>query len=208
MRISCPHCQKGFVIPDEKLPAGKEVTLLCPGCKGKISVSGGAQAPSSAEAPPTHAAEAALATAEGEMPRAMCCADPVTGDRVRAALEKLGYRVLRPASPEEAVDGLRFSRFSLVVYQDGFDKDPAGSLRGHLCSMTGEERRGVFVVWVGKGIQTGDLMMALSKSVDLVVAEGDVDRLPQIASKAMEERQRFYGPFREILRELGLAITS
>jgi hypothetical protein len=74
--------------------------------------------------------------------------------------------------------------------------------------MTGEERRGVFVVWVGKGIQTGDLMMALSKSVDLVVAEGDVDRLPQIASKAMEERQRFYGPFREILRELGLAITS
>lgn len=208
MRISCPHCQKGFVIPDEKLPAGKEVTLLCPGCKGRIAVSRGAQAPSSVEAPSAPAAEALLAPAEGEMPRAMCCADPVTGDRLRAALEKSGYRVLRPASPKEAVEGLRFSRFSLVVYQDGFDRDPTAGVHGHLCSVTGEERRGVFVVWIGKGVQTGDLMMALSKSVDLVMEERDVDRLPQIVSKAMEERQRFYGPFREILRELGLAITS
>lgn len=208
MRISCPHCQKGFAIPDEKLPAGKEVTLLCPSCKGRIAVSGGAQTPSSAEAPSAPAAEARLALAEGEMARAMCCADPVTGDRVRAALEKMGYRVLRPATPEEAVEGLRFSRFSLVAYQEGFDKDPAGGLRGHLCSITGEERRGVFVIWIGKGIQTGDLMMALSKSADLVVDERDLDRLPQIASKAMEEQQRFYGPFREILRELGLAIIS
>ncbi|MGQ9652652.1 MAG: hypothetical protein ACUVXD_01150, partial [Thermodesulfobacteriota bacterium] len=167
-----------------------------------------AQVPSSVEALSAPAAEALLAPAEGEMPKAMCCADPVTGDRLCAALEKLGYRVLRPGSPEEAVDGLRFSRFSLVVYQDGFDKDPAAGVHGYLCSVTGEERRGVFVVWIGNGIQTGDLMMALSKSVDLVMEERDVDRLRHIVSKAMEERQRFYGPFREILRELGLAITS
>jgi len=79
---------------------------------------------------------------------------------------------------------------------------------GHLCSLAGEERRGLFVVWIGKGVQTGDLMLALSKSADLVIDEKDVDRIPEILPKAMEERQRFYGPFREILRELGLAITS
>ncbi len=208
MRISCPHCQKGFVIPDERLPAGKEVNLLCPSCKGRIVVPRGTREPSSPVSASAPAAVVPLAPAEGEMARAMCCAAPATGDRVCAALEKMGYRVLRPATPEEALEGLRFSRFSLVVYEDGFDKDPTGGLRGHLCSIAGEERRGLFVVWIGKGIQTGDLMMALSKSADLVVEERDVDRLPQIASRAMEDQQRFYAPFRETLRELGLASIS
>ena len=38
MDITCEKCQSKFKIPDEKIPAGKVVTLPCPKCKEKITV--------------------------------------------------------------------------------------------------------------------------------------------------------------------------
>jgi HD-like signal output (HDOD) protein len=39
MNIRCPHCQKGYHIPDERLQTIREsITLHCPGCKGAIVV--------------------------------------------------------------------------------------------------------------------------------------------------------------------------
>jgi len=36
MKVNCQHCNKVFIIPDERLPKGKKVTLSCTACSGKI----------------------------------------------------------------------------------------------------------------------------------------------------------------------------
>ena len=38
MKIECPICHKGFEIPDERLPMGKEIAFPCPRCKGTIEL--------------------------------------------------------------------------------------------------------------------------------------------------------------------------
>jgi CheY-like chemotaxis protein len=38
MDIQCQHCGKGLKIPDEKIPKGKPLSVTCPACKQKISV--------------------------------------------------------------------------------------------------------------------------------------------------------------------------
>jgi putative nucleotidyltransferase with HDIG domain/predicted Zn finger-like uncharacterized protein len=38
MKIECPHCEKSYRIPDERLPFGKEVSFPCPSCKGVIKL--------------------------------------------------------------------------------------------------------------------------------------------------------------------------
>ena len=38
MRVTCSNCNKGFDIPDERLPMGKKITFPCPACKGIIEL--------------------------------------------------------------------------------------------------------------------------------------------------------------------------
>ena len=38
MKIECPHCERSYKIPDDKLPFGKEVSFPCPSCKGVIKL--------------------------------------------------------------------------------------------------------------------------------------------------------------------------
>jgi len=38
MKVECPHCKKVYDIPDDRLPAGKNVTFPCPACKGTIAL--------------------------------------------------------------------------------------------------------------------------------------------------------------------------
>jgi hypothetical protein len=136
---------------------------------------------------------------------ALCCfKDAAAGERMRVAMERMGHRVVRPSSPEEGVDRLRFSPFPLVVYQDGFDPRPKGGVWGHVCSLSGEERRGILAVWVGKGVATGDRMVALSRSADLAVDEGDLDQMHNLLARVQDERQRFYSPLRVVLKEMGM----
>ena len=203
MHATCPHCRKGFVVADDKIPPGREVAVVCPGCKGRFTLS----APAPPVQPP--APEAPPESGAGPQPReggsALCCfRDPAAGERMRVILEGMGHRVVRPSSPEEGVDRLRFSPFPMVVYQDGFDPGPKGGVWGHLRSLSGEERRGILAIWVGKGVASGDPMATLAKSADLAVEEGDLDQMPELLAKAHDERQRFYSPLRVVLKEMGV----
>ena len=38
MRVTCSNCNKGFDIPDERLPMGKKIAFPCPACKGTIEL--------------------------------------------------------------------------------------------------------------------------------------------------------------------------
>ncbi len=197
MRATCPQCQRVITVPDEKIPAGKEVTVMCPACKGRINVSK-TVGPSQ---PPADLGSRAIS---GEARYALCCAPSPSGDRIQEVLEKMGLWVARPSSREQGMELLRLGRVPLVVYQEGFDSDATKGLWGGLCSLSGEQRRMIFVVWVGKGILSGDSMLALSKSADLVVDEGDLGLLSDLLPKAQEEHSRFYRPLHGVLRELGL----
>ena len=38
MKVACPHCNKDYDIPDNRLPAGKKVKFPCPSCKGVVEL--------------------------------------------------------------------------------------------------------------------------------------------------------------------------
>ncbi|MCP4717121.1 MAG: HDOD domain-containing protein [Deltaproteobacteria bacterium] len=52
MKITCPHCQKSYEIPDERFSKlGDYVTFPCPACKGKIEINLTASAGQATSAP-------------------------------------------------------------------------------------------------------------------------------------------------------------
>jgi predicted Zn finger-like uncharacterized protein len=205
MRATCPHCQRGFAVPDEKVPAGKEVVVICPGCKGKFPLS------RSVQPPPGDPGREAIPRPSGAGSRAkhgsggLCCVvDGALRNRIVAVLEKAGHAMVCPASSEQGVEMLRFTSLPLVVYEEGFDRAPGTGVWGWLGSQSGEDRRRIFVVWLGKGVPSEDPMFALSRSADLVLEERDVEDLPAYLMEAEEERNRFYAPLRSVLKELGI----
>jgi hypothetical protein len=108
----------------------------------------------------------------------------------------------------EAIDLLRSSNIPLLIYEEGFDAGSDAGLWPWLTRLSGEARRRIFAVFLGRGIASGDPMMALSRSADLALEIGEAERLPRLFAAAREERDRLYQPLHSVLREMGLETSG
>jgi hypothetical protein len=68
-----------------------------------------------------------------------------------------------------------------------------------------DQRRRQFIVAIGSTFTTNDDMQAFQYSVDLVVGIGDVVNLRPVLRRGVMRMAEFYGPFREAMKQEGLA---
>lgn len=125
--------------------------------------------------------------------------------KIRASIEEMGYKYVRAQNTREAIARMREYNFGLITLSDRFDGidleySPILEYLNHLSMSL---RRRIFLVLIGKGFKTMDLMAAFSMSANLVMGADDLDNLTRALKQSMADNKRFYGIFMETLAEVG-----
>jgi CheY-like chemotaxis protein len=139
-------------------------------------------------------------------PRALVCVDAADDQAaVTIALHELGYTADAATSAEDATERLRKNSYEAIVLDEEFKgaTEHDNPVLAAVHAMPMSTRRYIFVTLIGRRFGTLDNMMAFARSVNLVVHVSDVSQLTAILSKAIEDNDRFYRVYREVLKEAG-----
>jgi len=235
MEIICQTCKSKLKVPDEKIPKDRDITVICPTCKGTISIEAktdekenqrgtdfgpqklvsavdhAKQTPSDTKTDiPTieMSMEELIDFIEEEERRALICDDDKSHqDNLRLALKELGYRAAIGNDPKDVLEKIRFEHFDVIIIHDTFGSWllSDNSVLNFIQPMPIATRRDIFVALIGNEYKTFDNMMAFSKSVNLVVNENDLSTIKPILKKAISENDKFYKIFKETLSSSGKA---
>ncbi len=228
MSATCPHCQNPLNFSAEqqekidqaraRLQPGSTLKVRCPKCSRAIdleSVSEEArhgkkesepvvvQAPGP---PPLDWLASGALNESGkveDVPMALVLfpADPARV-LIENTLKGLGYQVVCTDDDKEALERMRFTRFSCIAYQADMHGGLASSaFHGFLSAMPMEYRRHIFYMLVGNELHTLYDLEALALSVNLTVNSADLPKLHLILRKAFQAHEELFGP---LLEELGV----
>ncbi|MEE9495342.1 MAG: zinc-ribbon domain-containing protein [Desulfobacterales bacterium] len=215
MNIICENCQSKFKIPDEKIPAGKRTTVPCPKCKGKISlgdkIGAAARKVSFVD---THsngsydASEKPFDFIEEEGLTALVCeSNPLVHTTITKALELMEYQITKAENTRDALKRMRYHNYDLFVVNENFDTDnpESNGILLYLERLNMLVRRNMFIALVSDRFRTMDNMMALNKSVNLIINIKNVDDIGKILSRGITDNEFFYRVFKGTLKEVGRA---
>ena len=215
MEIICDNCQSKFRVPDDKIPAGRRATVPCPKCKGKISLgsstgpTGGRGGLIGASANNAYdAAEKPFDFIEEEGLTALVCeANPLVRKTISKALDVLEYQITEAESARDALKRMRYHNYDLFVINENFDTDnpESNGILLYLERLSMTVRRNMFIALVSNRFRTMDNMMALNKSVNLIINIKNIEDIGKILSRGITDNEFFYRIFKGTLVEVGRA---
>ena len=223
MDIKCNKCGAGFKVPDSKLPKGKSVSVRCPSCKGKISIS--LPAGKNAQKGPSQAAAAFGFTEdsdsddrgtydasekpfdfieeEGET-ALICESEPLIKEPIKKVLTFMEYHISEASDVRDALKKMRYHLYDMIVVNETFgSRSPdANSLLIYLERLKMKIRREIFVVMLTKRFKTMDHMEAFKKSVNIIVNVNDINHFEKILTRGLSEYNQFYHIYKELVRNI------
>ena len=212
MEIICNNCQSKFRVPDKKIPAGKRATVACPKCKGKISLGspngspGGGSFDSTDSNNGYDAAEKPFDFIEEEGLTALVCeSNPLMRKTIIKALDVLEYQITEAESTRDALKRMRYHNYDLFIINEKFDTDnpESNGILLYLERLSMLVRRNMFIALVSDRFRTMDNMMALNKSVNLIINSKNIDDIGKILSRGITDNEFFYRIFKGTLKEVG-----
>jgi predicted Zn finger-like uncharacterized protein len=210
MDVHCDSCRSKFRIPDDKIPPGKVATLTCPKCKNKISLNADAgredQDSSSDEAfsGAYDASEKPFDFIEEEGKTAMVCEqDPELKKRIINGLDLMEYHITQVDNARDALKKMRYHTYDLIVVDEGFDtKNPdSNGVLIYLERLPMITRRNIYVAMVSRRYRTMDNMMALHRSVNLIINVKSITDVEKILKTGIADNEYTYRVFKQSLRE-------
>lgn len=125
-------------------------------------------------------------------------------EKLRQAVEELGYRCVSANDAKSAVGKMRLHNFDLVILSYHFEsielqQSPVLHYLNHLSMSV---RRQIFLCLVGNGFESMDNISAFSMSANLVVNWKDIDKLTAILKHAISENEKFYQVFMDTQQTL------
>lgn len=226
MISSCPHCRLALKFNEAQLAKlqqalnalkpGKRLTIKCPQCKKAIRLDAGGTAEftsTGAITPPPppnldwlKAGQLEEEEKVADVPMALVLhPDPEAMEKVKDAMESVGYRVLTANSVEEAIEQMRFFSFACVVFHADFE--PGGlavsTFHNYMREMAMERRRYIFYILFGPQFNSLYDLEALANSANLVVSEQDLKFFDIILRKAIPAYEELFAPILEELNAYG-----
>ena len=215
MDIICHNCHSKFKIQDEKIPAGKVTSFPCPKCKSKISLGAGkkpfkvtASGNQAEEDSGYDASDKPFDFIEEEGLTALVCEpNPLVRKTITTALELMEYQITVAESARDALKRMRYHVYDLIVVNENFDTDnpDANGVLIYLERLSMAVRRNMYVSMVSGRFRTMDNMMALNKSVNLIINVKNIEDIGKILSRGITDNEYFYRVFKETLKEVGRA---
>lgn len=201
MEIRCPECDRRFLIPDEKIPKNKRVTLSCPGCKGRIPLDTKQDMDESDSASPARENEIEFFE-EGVKKAVVCVSDSDMKEEVLEALTQLDYRISQAADFRSFLLKLRYNPYDLAVISEKIgDRELEGNpILKYIERLPMTTRRNMFVLLISDQLRSLDSLRAFSLSVDAIVHSNDIGNIREILRKALIQNEQLYRVFKECLR--------
>jgi CheY-like chemotaxis protein len=206
MKIICHNCQTGLKIPDHKIASGEPVEFGCPKCNSRQKLN--LDQSGSENDHHDHIESEPFGFVEEEGPTALLCEpNPLIHKTINAALISLGYRITSAESVRDALKRMRYHSYGLVVINEDFDTDnpEANGILIYLERLSMTVRRDMFVVMISDRYRTMDNMIALNRSVNLVINVKNVEDIGKILSRGIKDNDFFYRTFKQALMEAGRA---
>lgn len=121
------------------------------------------------------------------------------------ALEEKGYKIETAPGPSDAVVKMKFTHFHFVALHENFSNIPLAKnpIYKRLLETPMSVRRNMFVALVGPEYKTLNNMESFALSVNVLINEKDLGKLPAILKKVTNDHQRFYKVFKETLHAMG-----
>ncbi|MCP4745205.1 MAG: hypothetical protein GY874_03540 [Desulfobacteraceae bacterium] len=214
MEIICQSCQGKLKLQDDKIPAGKSVTVKCPNCKNKLSISRPEEEEEEKEqssfddlfdveddnSEGYDTEEQPFDFIEEEGRSALICeSEPIIRSKIKPTLDILEYHITEAANNREALKKMRYHNYDLIIVNEKFgSKDiDANPVFIYLERMEMAIRRDIFVVLVTSRYRTMDSLRAFQKSVNMIVNIRNIDDFDKILQRAMADFGLFYKVYKE-----------
>jgi predicted Zn finger-like uncharacterized protein len=236
MEVTCTQCKTILNVPDEKIPKDQMIRVSCPKCKNKITIDSrmsgqnepshnesfagtGSWIPKSDESKrgediekgggvkEDDTGDGSLDFFDEDTKLALVLTDNDVADKVKTAVEGLGYKYIASPNTRDALAKLRFHRFDLILVAEGFDGQELENspVRNYLNTLSMSSRRRIFLALMGDKFKSLDDMAAYTMSANTVISTKDVDKLPSILKQGISEHEKFYKVFMDTLIEVGKA---
>jgi len=208
MEVVCESCEARFNVPDDKIPAGKSIRAACPKCKNKLTI------PAKETPPPPAATEDKDGYDAAEKPfdfieedalTAMICEpDPAIRDKVASVLELMEYHLTTVSSTRETLKKMRYHNYNVVVVNESFDTSnpETNGVLLFLERLPMTTRRELFVCLVSSRYRTMDHMLALNKSVNMIINVKNIGDFGKIISTALTENDIFYRAYKDTAKRV------
>lgn len=217
MDVVCGNCQGRFKVPDEKFPKNKIAILTCPKCTHRITVSPKDRPPSSA---PISKEENLFFTddrsdsgyEDAERPfdfifmeegkvALLCESDSMTRQTIAQVLYLLEYQVTEVNTTKDALNGMRYQSYDLVVINELFDTHTpeTNGMLTYLSRLNMAVRRNMLVVLLTHRFRTMDPMVAFEKSVNTVINLDHLSDFGKIIRNEMSQLASSYQHYKESL---------
>ncbi|MCU0538380.1 MAG: hypothetical protein MUF46_00635 [Desulfobacterales bacterium] len=212
MEITCTTCQGRFKIADDKVPAGRSATFVCPNCRGRIAVSAPPAAPrervslKEVDTNAYNSADRPFDFIEEEGKTALVCEQqPELLKTVTDTLHLMEYQITVAENARDALKRMRYHVYDVVVVNEDFDTQTpeANGVLIYLERLAMNTRRNTYVTMISSRHRTMDNMTAFMKSVNLIINTKNIEDFGKIISRGLTEHLAFYRVFREKLKEAG-----
>lgn len=215
MNISCDQCLSKFRIPDEKIPAGKTTSFLCPKCKTKLVVNqehdkaweqAGSTVFGGFDEEAYDAAGKPFEFVEEDGKTALVCeTDPQTIKEIHSVLKIMEYHVTDAENTRDALRRMRYHDYDLIIVNELFDSDTPDTniVMTYVARLGMAVRRNTFVALLSRKFQTMDHMTAFNKSVNMIINIKNIDNFGAILGRGITDNDLFYRVYYEILKKAG-----
>jgi predicted Zn finger-like uncharacterized protein len=209
MEVICTNCQSKFKIANDKVPAGRRTTVACPKCKGYITLrpqKGSASGRTAGSMNGYNASEKPFDFIEEEGLTALVCeSNPMVRKTIINALEVMDYQITEAESARDALKRMRYHNYDLFVINEHFDTDnpESNSVLLFLERLSMSVHRDMFVALISNRFRTMDNMVALNKSVNLIINIKNIEDIGKILSRGITDNEYFYRIYKQTLKDVG-----
>lgn len=212
MKIQCLSCSVGFSVPDEKIPKGREVRLLCPKCRMPIELNRVEES----EVEDTTDTDLGFEPDEESFPMEMdygdmetlllCVSHAAKRERLERALRN-NFNIKVAVSGKAAVGELHHNRYDVVLLDETFDASnrEGNPVLRYIQPLPMQIRRPIFLCLFCDALQTMDYMAAFRLGVNLIINDKDLDKTTGILDRSAKEHKLFYKVYRDELETKGRA---
>ncbi|MCX7830408.1 MAG: response regulator [Acidobacteria bacterium] len=140
-----------------------------------------------------------------EKPRALICEDEqIFQEALKESISRLGYETEIAPSSKMACEILKKNDYDLVTVDNRFPDDAEGGFKilASINSLPPEKRRKMFVAFISADLATMDTNSAFVYGANLTVAKKDIKKIEAILSQGMEENEKRYRTFFEVLEDV------
>ncbi len=231
MLIICEHCHAKFNIDENKIPAGKKASFLCPKCKGKIFIDDKSMEPGIPRKSEKEQknplknkknskqdiltidenADYDIANRpfeyldENAKTILICVQNDELSPIVQKSFIEMDYHIITANFVSTALIRMKYHLFNSIFLSDDFDPKNNGAsiLLNYIKKLNMDMRRKIFVTLLTGKYQTADSMAAFHASINLIINNKDIKNLKRIFLGSVREYEKFYSVFNESMKKIG-----